>query len=69
MRILELQKYAEDNGFDSVRFKFIGPTGKIVTCQWLDAYMGLFKVDGQNGFVTVNQFIELFGMTHEFELI
>ena len=70
MRILELQKYAEDNGFDSVRFKFVGPTGKTVTCQWLDAYMGLFKIDGVNGFITVNSFINNFGIdTIEFEII
>jgi len=70
MRILELQKYAEDNGFDSVRFKFVGPTGKTVTCKWLDAYMGLFEIDGVNGFITVNSFINNFGTdTIEFEVI
>ena len=54
MDILRVQRHAEDNAFDSQKFTADFPTGRR-ECQFLDAYMGLFKVDGLDGFVTVKQ--------------
>jgi len=53
MKIDELCAYAEENGFDSVEFEFKSLLGPIVKCQWLDAYMGIFKIEGSEGFITV----------------
>jgi hypothetical protein len=69
MRIDELQSYAEQNGFDSVKFKFTNLKGEDKTCKWLDAYMGIFKIDGNNGFMTVKQWKEFTGDIFEFEII
>lgn len=72
MRILELQAYAEDHGFDSVKFKFISPNGQEMRGKWVDAHFGLFRIDGMkdNEFLTVHQFRELFGDNQvEFEVI
>ena len=57
MRILELQKYAEDHGFDSLRFKFINMLGEEKKGQWIDAYFGLFKLDSmkEGTMMTVDQ--------------
>lgn len=58
MRILELQKYAQENGFDSLEFKFTNILGKELNGRWIDAYFGLFWIEGmdENTFMTVNQF-------------
>lgn len=48
------QRYAEKNGFDSIRFKVSFPLGP-QEGRWLDAYMGLIKFDSMDGFVTVDQ--------------
>jgi hypothetical protein len=72
MKILELQKYAEDHGFDSLRFKFIGADNKEKTGRWVDAYFGFFKIEesDSNGFITVNQWLKLFGNDmFDFEII
>lgn len=56
MTIHEMQKYAENNGFDTLKFKItFSYSGKEINCQWLDAYFGFFKVEGQEGFMTVAQ--------------
>jgi hypothetical protein len=52
------QRYAEDNGFDSLRFCAFLPAGPMMG-RWLDAYMGLIKFDGLEGFVTVDQLDEI----------
>lgn len=69
MNIYELQEYAEDNGFDNLKFSFTNPlTGKTVDCQWLDAYMGLFKIEGTEGFLTVKQLKDTLGNSLEFTI-
>jgi hypothetical protein len=60
MNLYQCEKYAKDNGFDSVEFIAKFPTGER-KCKWLDAYFGFFKIDGVgDGFVTTGQIHEMF---------
>lgn len=68
MRILELQRHAEEHGFDSIKFKY-DFLGKSVKCQWLDAYMGIIRIEDFAGIVTVNNLINQLGMNMEYEII
>lgn len=53
MGLLEAEEYAKDNDeFSNGRFVIEAPAGEI-HCTWLDAYFGLFRIDGQEGFVSV----------------
>lgn len=56
--ISQCQKIAKDNGFDSLQFDLVGPTGTL-HCRWLDAYFGMFVEIGKesNGFMRTNTFI------------
>jgi len=57
MNLYQCQEKAKDIGFDKAKFMAIFPVGA-VECQWLDAYMGLFKIDMEgmrDGFVMVKQ--------------
>lgn len=72
MRILELQEYAKEKGFNSLKFKFTNLSGHIVEGKWVDAYYGFFKIDGtgDNQIMTVNQWREIWGdNSFEFEPI
>jgi len=56
MNILQCQKMAEDIGYDSAEFDLVGPK-KTLKCKWLDAYMGMFTIVGdEGGFLMVSQF-------------
>lgn len=55
LTINQCQRLAEGIGFDGATFDLCGPKGKL-PAKWLDAYMGLFQIDGQEGFVMVRQF-------------
>ncbi len=68
MKIRELEEYAKYNGFDSLRFKFINLLGETKYCQWLDAWFGLFKIDGNDGFITVQQWIDVTEDMFELEI-
>ena len=68
MRIDELCEYAKDHGFDNLRFKFTNLKGDVKHCMWLDAYLGLFRIDGNDGFITVKQWKELAGDAFDFEI-
>ena len=61
MNLYQCQKYAEKNGFDSMKFNAHFPTG-IRKCQWLDAYFGLFTIEGvtDNSFISVRDVDEAF---------
>ena len=62
MNIFQCQHKAEDIGFDKAKFVALFPCGPVV-CQWLDAYMGLFKADMEglrDGFLMVNDIDEQF---------
>lgn len=69
MKIHELEAYAQKHGFDSVEFSFINLMGQEVKCKWLDAYMGLFRMEGIEGFCTVNYWIEATNDCFEFKVI
>lgn len=55
MTIHQCQELAKDVGFDKATFYLCGPKDRI-KAKWLDAYFGLFQVDGDKGFVSVQQF-------------
>lgn len=61
MNLYQCQKYAEKNGFDSIKFKAFFPSGEKECC-WVDAYFGFFKIEGvtDNSFVTVSQIDAMF---------
>jgi len=69
MKIDELKEYAEVHGFDSLKFQFTNLRGEIIKCQWLDAYLGLFRIDGEDGFITVDFWKRGTGDKFEFEVI
>lgn len=54
MSLVECEDRAKDEGFDTATFEVVGPNGRM-KAKWLDAYMGLFTVEGQTGFMTVNE--------------
>ncbi|MER0570977.1 hypothetical protein AAA539_19980 [Pseudomonas aeruginosa] len=62
MNIYECERLARDLGYDRAKFTAIFPAGPF-ECQWLDAYMGIFKVDAEgmrDGFVMVKEMAEMF---------
>ena len=71
MRISELEKYAQENGFDSIRFQFTNFQGRLVSGKWIDAWFGFFRLDGmpEDQFITTKQFLELLGDSIEFEIL
>jgi hypothetical protein len=70
MRILELQKLAQEKGYDSLKFKFKTLFGTESQGQWEDAYFVLFKIDGSSGLLSVSGWRKEFGdELFEFEVI
>lgn len=60
MNILEAQEEALMLGmYDRHEFVAHFPAGPI-KCKWLDAYFGLFRIEGHEGFVTVEAIREMF---------
>lgn len=57
LNLYQCEEKAKAVGYDSMKFLAIFPNGPR-ECQWLDAYMGLFKIDGLDGFVTTRQIDE-----------
>lgn len=55
LTIHQCQEMAKHFGFNGATFDLCGPKGKL-PAKWLDAYFGLFQIDGQKGFVTVQHF-------------
>jgi hypothetical protein len=55
MSVLQCQQAAKDIGFDKATFTLVGPRGEL-KAKWLDAYMGLFEIEGQEGFLMVKEF-------------
>lgn len=57
MNLYQCQEKAKDEGYDTAKFIAFFPCGP-VECQWLDAYMGVFKINKpglDDGFVMVKQ--------------
>jgi hypothetical protein len=42
--------------------------GEVKKCKWLDAYFGMFIIEGNNGFLTVKQWKETVGDVFEFHV-
>lgn len=59
LSLYDCQRIAEDNGYDSLKFK-IHINSKIIECKWLDAYFGMFQIIGKEGFFTVNDMLQLY---------
>ena len=53
MSLVECEDRAKDEGFDSATFEIVGPGGRM-KAKWLDAYMGLFQIEGRDGFITTS---------------
>jgi hypothetical protein len=68
MKILELQEYAKKHGFDSVEFEFTNFLNVVVKGKWLDAYFGLFTLNGAEGFISVKQWQETTGDVFDFRI-
>jgi len=58
MHISECQVAAQDMGCDRPKFTFVGPGGEI-KAEWLDPWLGLIRLDGEDGFCMARDF---FGM-------
>lgn len=63
MSILQLQEYAKDNGFDSLKFKFKNLLGQEKKGHWIDAYFGFFWIESmdENTFMSVSKWRKLVG--------
>ena len=55
MNILQCKEMAKDIGFDSTTFDLCGPIGR-KKAKWLDAYFGIFEIEGVDGFLMASQF-------------
>lgn len=67
MNITELMQYAQEN--DEVDFEFVNLKGEIVKGRTLDAFMGLFKIGDNKGFITEKNWKELTGDIFDFKII
>jgi hypothetical protein len=59
MNLYQCQKHAESNGFDSLEFIAHFPAGT-KKCKWLDAYFGMFVIEGMDGFVMTKEIDKMF---------
>ena len=53
LTINQCESLAQDLG-EGATFDLCGPKGK-KPCKWLDAYMGLFQIEGEEGFMMTSQ--------------
>ena len=53
MSLVECKNRAQDEGYNTATFDLCGILGR-KKCKWLDAYMGLFQFEGNDGFVMTN---------------
>ena len=42
-----------------IEFDLVGPTGR-KRCSWLDPYLNLFQIEGEEGFVMVKDVVNMF---------
>ena len=54
MSLHQCQELAQKIGFDSATFDLCGPLGSM-KAKWLDAYFGLFQIEGEEGFISTTQ--------------
>jgi len=55
MSIQQCESLAKKFDYDGATFDLCGPKGRI-KAKWLDAYMGIFMLEGSDGFNMTNQF-------------
>ena len=55
LSIQQCESLVKKLGFDKATFDLCGPKGKL-KAKWLDAYMGIFQIEGQEGFSMTRQF-------------
>jgi len=67
MTIRECEREAQQLGYDRCTFVAKFPAGK-KKCRWGDAYMGLFMIEGIEGFSTVNKVDHMFPGLECFDL-
>jgi hypothetical protein len=53
--INDCRRLAEQSACDGAYFDLVGPTGRI-RAKWLDAYMGLLRIEGESGFCKASDF-------------
>ena len=59
MRLIQARidaKKMEIKENEQITFEIIGPEEQRVKCVWLDAEAGLFTVEGESGFHTIDDF-------------
>lgn len=54
MSLVECEDMAKDQGFNTATFDVVGPGGRL-KAKWLDAYMGMFQVEGHTGFLMTSE--------------
>lgn len=54
MTLHQCESLAKDVGFDGATFEFCGPLG-CKKAKWVDAYFGLFEIEGQEGVLMTKQ--------------
>lgn len=69
MKMLEMEKYAQQNGFDRLEFKFTDLSGIERKGKWLDAFFGLFNIEGIDGLIRSSDWLEHVGDIIDFDII
>ncbi len=60
MNLSQCEKRAQREGYDRATFDILREDGQLISCKWLDAYFGLFTIQGDKKFITVKDMDELF---------
>jgi hypothetical protein len=68
MNITEIFEYAKEKG-EEIEFQFTNLKGQVVKCKTLDAYMGLFQMGHNNGFIREQTWKEMTGDIFDFTVI
>ncbi|WP_090739387.1 hypothetical protein [Paenibacillus sp. Mc5Re-14] len=67
MNIYEIQEYAKDHGFDSLKFAMTNRNGATFYGHFLDAYFGMIMIpEIGDGFIVISHLIQEYGFD-EFE--
>lgn len=64
MNINQCERLAQEMGKENIEFYLVGPKGKR-KAKWLDPWMGLFIVDGSDGFSMVRDYELMENLTCE----
>lgn len=53
--LLEAQKLAEEHGCHTCKMTMLSKSGAVIEADWLDAFMGMFRIKDDKEFITVGQ--------------